>query len=143
MADNLSTNQTEFNDRFYILSKKERNLTYILPKIKAQNNIFKHCHVYLSLGRHQMTLCTNLFSVSIIYCGFIQLIQKTTQMRIYPTYTENNTNSETRTMRMRMHFLHCCNWVITINQKLNETYGINHTVQSNNILCLSNCLPCN
>ena len=48
--------------------------------------------------------------------------------------------------RKRWFFLHCRNWVITINQKLNESYGINHTVQRNNrfnILCLLNCLPWN
>ena len=71
--------------------------------------------------------------IIIIYCGFIQLILKTSQT----VKTAQCASAE---------FLHCRDLVITINQKLNEPYGINHTVQRNNrfnILCLLNCLPCN
>ena len=42
--------------------------------------------------------------------------------------------------------LYCRTWIITINQKLYESCGINHTVQRNNrfnIWCSLNRLPCN
>ena len=55
-------------------AKKETLYMFFL-KLKLQNNIFKHCNVCLSLGRHQTTTCTNMFSDFINYCGFIQLIQ--------------------------------------------------------------------
>ena len=72
----------------YTEQKKETLHTFFL-KLKLQNNIFKQSDICLSLGRHQTTTYTNLF------LGFHQLL------RIYPTYTENITNSENRTMRMR------------------------------------------
>ena len=61
-----------------ILSKN-RNVTYILPKIKALKYFFKHCDVFLSLGRHQKTTCTKLFSDFLSYRGFIELVLKTSQ----------------------------------------------------------------
>ena len=45
-----------------------------------------------------------------------------------------------------LRFLHYRTWIITLNQKLCESHGINHIVQRNsrfNILCSLNCLPCN
>ena len=104
-------------------------------KLKLQNNIFKHCDIFLSLGRHQTTTCTNLFSDFIIYCRFIQ------HSNLYWKHRKQR-NAHVQAL----NFLHSRNWVITINQKLNEPHGINHTVQSNNrfnSLCLLNCLPCN
>ena len=90
----------------------------------------------LSLGRHQTTTCTNLFSVSIIYRRFIELIAWKHHKR-WKTCNEH---------AQALRFLHCRTWMITTNQKLFESFGINHTVQRNNkfnILCSLNCLPCN
>ena len=114
-------------------AKKEMIDTFFL-NFKHQHNVFEHCYVLLSLGRHQTTTCTNLFSVSIIY-------------RRFNLYWKHHKRWKTcNEFAQALRFLHCRTWIITINQKLYESCGISHTVQRNNrfnILCSLNCLPCN
>ena len=91
--------------------RKKRNVSYILPKIKAPNQL-------LSFGRHQTTTCTYLFSDFIIYCGFMQLTLKTSQ-----TVKTHNVHA------LALNFFYCHNWVITINQKPYESWGMTWQIQ--------------
>ena len=59
-------------------AKKETLHTFFL-NFKHRNNIFEHCYVLQSLGRHQTTTCTNLFLVLIIYRRKHHKLWKNTQ----------------------------------------------------------------